>query len=176
MTELDIQQGLFWKRSSGSRVIIPNFTPRGWFEADVWRVTKAGITEEYEVKLTLTDFKADVKKCARYGRRGWTGSSSRETKHQRLFAGDVRGPHRFFFVVPRDLEYKVTPLLPDWAGLVLVRPGSRCAAMDWVKKAPRLHNQPWPAEEESRVLQAMYWRYWRLREKMKSSKITKDAD
>jgi outer membrane autotransporter protein len=46
---------------------MPNYTPKNWFECDVMAVTKAGYLEEYEIKLSASDFKADSKKCFREG-------------------------------------------------------------------------------------------------------------
>lgn len=64
ITELDIQIAL-WKDLQSSRdLVMPNYTPKKWFECDVMAVTKAGYLEEYEIKLSASDFKADAKKCA----------------------------------------------------------------------------------------------------------------
>ena len=61
LSERLIQKKLY-HRLFGNRLVLPNFTPNGWFECDIWVLTKSGYGREYEIKLTVSDFKADAKK------------------------------------------------------------------------------------------------------------------
>ena len=85
---------------------LPNFTPRRWWECDVFEVTRAGYFREYEVKMTISDFKADRKKGAgldwHYKEGHWHRGPG-ESKHKRLEGGDAAGPCQFWFVTPLGL-------------------------------------------------------------------------
>lgn len=161
MTELTIQRELYWQYRSASDLLMPNYTPRRWFECDVWRVTTAGLAVEYEVKLTLSDFRADGRK--RTPSRGtvvdgrWV-DVQQPTKHERLAKADPHGPSRFFYVVPEalaDIE------VPTWAGLIVARPcGANRAVLRTPRQAPKLHAH---AADELSVQTARrncYYRMW----------------
>lgn len=127
---------------------LPRYTPAGWWEMDLFCLSKAGYVTEYEIKTTRADFKADADK------RRYTDAMFRRhlpvtlelaattTKHARLEAGDPAGPKQFFFAVPDGLVEAAE--VPAWAGLVAVtapkkagRPGRMCLK----KPAPVLHRQ-----------------------------------
>lgn len=120
-------------------MVMPNFTPRGWWECDVFELTKAGFFREYEIKLTRSDFHADARK----GQVTFGGSWPATTKtilhkHSQLAARHVKGPSRFYFVCPIDL-IKLEEV-PEWAGLITVKPCEwRQLSLVTVKEAPQLH-------------------------------------
>ncbi len=114
-----------WQRN----FCLPNYTPPEWWECDLFEVTAAGYFREYEVKLSVRDFRADRYKerevrgsgrmelldaaLAKFpGQSRWVAES--ETKHALLAAGSVRGPSQFFYVTPEGL-LDAEPL-PPWAG------------------------------------------------------------
>lgn len=155
-----MEDGGRWRRS----FCLPNYTPEGWFECDLFEVTAAGYFWEYEVKLTLSDFRRDREK------RDWRGG---RTKHQRLGQGDERGPNRFWFVTPPNLLFLIPrPLsnfeapLPPWAGLIEIRwPafGGRWV-VDRVVDAPQLHRE----KLKPRILEhARGVCYWRMHEALR---------
>jgi len=61
ITARDIQRALILPRYRQSTVM-PNYTPRGWWECDVFELTKAEMFVEYEIKLSRADFRADRNK------------------------------------------------------------------------------------------------------------------
>ena len=64
MTNLNawtIQKTLMRERFRRS-FVLPNYTPHAWWESDVFEITAAGYFVEYEVKISVSDFKADAKK------------------------------------------------------------------------------------------------------------------
>lgn len=84
-----------------NNMIIPNiYYPNMYHECDVLVVSKAGYMTEVEIKITLEDFKRDIKK---------------------KYKSD--GLKYFYYAVPSTLVEQVTPLLPTHAGLLSVRPG-----------------------------------------------------
>ncbi len=141
MTERQLQQLIFYKRHAACRLVLPNYTPGGWFECDVFAVTKAGYGVEFEIKVTAADFKRDAEKTS---------------KHELLAARSERAPSRFWYVVPSGLT---SPLLPEYAGLMTFN-GNRIAI---ARDAPRLHSALVPENTLSHALSVCYWRYWRER-------------
>lgn len=155
MTAKEVTIRLFWQLRGNSQVMIPRYTPRDWWECDLWRLTKGDATEEYEVKLSVADFKADFKKSKR-GRityRGGLWDEAPGTMKHELLATSTAGPNRFFYVMPLEIAGLVE--IPAYAGLWVFR--GRYLYRD--KKAPERHGGK--CEITSRqLLHTMYHRYW----------------
>jgi hypothetical protein len=123
---------------------IPRFTPIGWWECDVFEMTDADRWREYEVKLSLADFRADAKKDrmvkGSFRWEGKNGVSDRQTKHSLLAAGSKGGPNHFSFVVPEGLV--PLTILPAWAGLVeIVTDNNGAHHLVTKVEPPKLHNE-----------------------------------
>lgn len=127
-----------------------NYTPQGWWECDIFELTKSGYFREYEVKLTRGDFLRDAKKATERwvpvdvpGKGRIFDRQVGDTKHELLAAGSVKGPTRFWFVVPEGLV-KLEEV-PTWAGLIEVTDSGDESSAYWryragtVKEAPQLH-------------------------------------
>ncbi len=164
MTEFDIQNMLRWKYASRFALLAPNYTPPGWWECDMWAMTKRGYASEYEIKTSVSDFRADARKgCNRnrfHGHR--LVSSVQENKHELLAAGDTRGPKQFWFVTPEGMiEAKD---VPDFAGLIyIVARRNGGYLIPNVKPAPVLHKTPIPNATIRHVASIFYHRFWSLR-------------
>lgn len=168
MNETAIQNELWAHlRDKQHELVVPNYTPKQWWECDVFSLTKAGMMVEHEIKLTVGDFKADAKKERE--RKESTGPAwheykmVQEKKHDRLALADPHGPTRFFYVVPNELLKPED--VPVWAGLIYFRSPRR--TFETVKKAPKLHTQPVPEAVSKHALGVLYWRYWHLRTALK---------
>lgn len=151
MNALDLQDAVMrerWRRST----ILPNYTPRGWWECDVFELTPRGYFREFEVKVSRSDFLADAEKS----RTSWKGPT--KTKHGELSARSILGPTRFFFVVPDGL---VTPEeVPEWAGLLVgERHDALRVSLRQMKAAPSLHRQPFGDERAKHPLSVVYYRF-----------------
>ena len=125
MTAHDITRRLIADRmrachGAGGR-LLPRYTPKGWWECDLFELTKSGYFREYEIKLTLSDFRADAAKK----KTKWTLDSTcmhwqqvdLGTKHGHLGRANPDGPRQFWYVTPS------TMVIPDgefpiWAGLI----------------------------------------------------------
>ena len=89
MTERDIQIAIWWAWGKAGHCCMPNYTPRDWWECDVFCVSKAGYFTEYEIKLTAQDFRADAQKQAtrlangQRVNRGWAPPFALTTKQAR---------------------------------------------------------------------------------------------
>lgn len=174
MTERDIQRELYWSRRGGCSLIVPNYTPWSWFECDIFAVTKIGYFHEYEIKLTISDFKADRHKTRARGH--WeNGRWLRhpvQTKHARLASADIRGPSRFTYVVPEGMvvldppeRIDPTACLPDWAGLIYVVPIMSDGypvryRLSSVRTGPRLHREKVTPRTVEHARRVCYYRMW----------------
>ncbi|MDB6078661.1 MAG: hypothetical protein JWO82_2408 [Akkermansiaceae bacterium] len=166
MNEKTIQNGLFADLfyRSGQRIICPNYTPRGWWECDLFSITKAGFWMEYEIKISVADFRADAGK-ERSERDNWREPAVIVKKHDRLAESHPEGPSRFFYVMPAEVAAKVE--IPAWAGLVTVTAGRTRIHSRVTKPAPRLHKIKASPEMIGHVQSVFCARYWNLRRGLK---------
>lgn len=160
-----------------SKMMIPNYTPSDWWEADVWRCMQSGMTAEYEIKLSASDFKADGKKSK------WTGPFRGKTeifKHELLAKGTASGPNRFFYVTPLDLDVEI----PEWAGHLVVtraiedlRDDRVRGCLRWSnmvrtrKQAPVLHRDK-AKLEVAPVATTLMHRYWNEKRRHLHSRLS----
>lgn len=130
---------------------LPNFQPYGWYEADILSITQAGYIYEYEIKTSISDFKADFK--------------NKRYKHM-LLDGKLKKsyeniPRKFFFVCPEGL-LDVNDI-PPYAGLIYVIESQYNMRLKTVKDAPtnRLATKI-SVKDKERIFVSLYWRYINL--------------
>lgn len=114
MKSAEIQKSLMvWARANTSEIVVPNYF-LGRFEADLLKITRAGLFTEYEIKVSRADFKKDAEKGADLYQ-GWQLPTVTVNKHEYIRAG--KHVHRFYFVVPDGL---VDPAeVPAGFGLII---------------------------------------------------------
>ena len=162
MTERQIQCALFREFRSTSSLVIPNYSPAGYWQCDLWRVTKAGYAEEYEIKLTVADFKQDAQKFMKSRTVEKTPDGKRirvllETrKHELVEAGG--GPNRFWYVAPSGLLS--IDMIPSWAGLREVTRHGNWLRVGTTKRAPELHKRQADQKVIEHAQSVFYWRFW----------------
>lgn len=158
MTERCIQRWLFQELRSATKIAMPNYTPAGWWECDLFSVTKAGYFHEHEIKLSVADFRADAKKSER----GWNYERRKQedrNKHDELASACERGPSCFWFVVPEGLIESSD--VPEWAGLkYAIRQDRYWGRTKIVRPAPRLHREKANPKVIEHAKGVCYWRYW----------------
>lgn len=165
ITERRIQLAIYADKSGASQIICPNYTPAGWWECDLWQVTKAGYAVEYEIKLSLSDFKIDAKKTQRRFENSNETEKWKiidENKHDLLSDRCERGPSRFFYCIPDELIDQIHPILPAWAGLLSFK-HSRLryrSARRIIKDAPKLHKVKVCPREIELCKDRVMFRYW----------------
>lgn len=158
MTAKLIQRELIrtrWTRN----FILPNYTPKGWWECDLFELTAAGLFREYEIKVSLSDFRKDATKERNTWQTRTNPLSDPINKHVQIRARHPASPTRFFYVTPTDL---LSPeIVPYWAGLITVhRSGSRL--VETVKKpAPLLHKGKVSEDVRDHARGICYWRMHR---------------
>lgn len=162
------------------KFMLPRYTPKDWWECDVFAVTKAGYFTEFECKTTRSDFFNDSKKRDG-GKHRWDNELVQmvqvrppTNKHELLALGSPRGPVHFWYVVPEGL---VTSLeCPVWAGLLIVRENQNHTVE--LKAAPRLHRQKVAPEIMEHARSVCYYRMhgaWRDLERLKEKPATPAA-
>jgi DNA polymerase III psi subunit len=81
--------------------IVPNVSYGLWIhECDLLIVSQAGYCTEVEIKISISDLKADFKKEHQH--------KSKKIKY-------------FYYAIPESLKEKALPLIPDHAGLIIVK-------------------------------------------------------
>ena len=175
-SETNIQCALF-RRERQQQLVIPNYTPRHWFECDLFVVTKACHFREYEIKLTASDLRADESKRLKGWRLRARAEESVEqqerqrrrqegaSKHELLSTGYTHGPSQFTYITPEDVAQPDD--VPEWAGLIHVSVDKYDRVLlRKVKKPKRLHDQ----KIEQRVIDhargVCYWRFWTERQRV----------
>jgi len=121
-TEELMQQKLLHFRST-PRYALQNLYVFGW-ESDILFLSKSGYWTEIEIKVSRSDFKADLK--------------NKVGKHWLLSDPDNKlKPNQFFYAAPRGLIHPDE--VPEYAGLLTV--SDRCFGADMQKPAPWLHRR-----------------------------------
>lgn len=171
MTERELQNFLWADRGQRHALFVPCFTPCDWWECDIWGLTDAGFAVEFEIKLTVADFRADAQKERKFYENKdaprWEDRyiPTARLKHAMLSGRDPRSPNRFFYVVPFDFPLERVAV-PEWAGVLRKNP--RGYSFHEEVKAPKLHTQK-PSEKSVRQAErCFYYRYWSLRQKFKT--------
>lgn len=164
LCEFDIQNAMFSRLFTGHIHICPNYTPRGWFECDMFAVTMAGYFVEFEIKISAADFRNDVKK-SRDKRTIHDFCAHRlpemERKHDLLAAKDKRGPSRFFYVLPENVV--ASSDVPEWAGIWRASRFGERVVLGMERKAPQLHKEMVDASVVHHLQKIFYYRFWNER-------------
>lgn len=165
LTERSIQRALHFALRSSAHVMLPNYTPAGWFEMDLCVITKHFRLVEYEIKLSRSDILADAKKeMVRFDfERHVPYSNQPQNKREMTRRGDLRGPSRFIYVIPKDLLRSVVDAIPDWAGIYVA---STNGVYVWVRQhraAQQLHRHGVDRRLPQNMMRSAYYRFWNER-------------
>ena len=140
---------------SNPKYIVENLYVFDW-ESDMLIKTRSGYWYEVECKISFADFKNDFK-------HKWQ-------KHELLKTGDEnhRRPNYFYYCVPWYLSGKVLPLLPDYAGLIVLTENGR---QNEVKRSPCLHQHKY-TNEELKLCDKFYYAYRNWKENVERHQPT----
>ena len=158
-TEGRIQEVLYRELSKrGHEPIIPNIEMLSG-EADLVSITKAGFVNEFEIKISRSDFKADRKKQAKHMRYAdvLTGDSTGVFQH----AHRLSAPTQFWYAVPAGLVNEGE--VPPHAGLMYVGMNDGFWRLRTVRRAPRLHSERVPEHDMRAIARSFMFRYWSQR-------------
>jgi len=181
-----IERVIYAKYTGNHEYIMPTATPPGWWECDIFSLTKAGYMNEFEIKVSRSDFKADWKKglgpytSAKHrgfdmrkcrGRTGefkkeWEEASRPVLKHDLLAEKCTKGPTYFWFCTPDGLLK--TEDIPEYAGHIVfpdvadgVSPWTH-ACMNVAKKAPALHRDKFSEKRLKTLTYRIMYRYQQM--------------
>lgn len=131
-------------------IIVPNSCVYGW-ESDVVGVTKTGFAHEFEIKLTVADFKAEARKVKKF--------ESLESGVYRYHYGQLTAerPNYFQYVVPEGLIDIAD--VPDFAGLIYVDNGYISVR----KKPVKIHTEKVTDKQWRQMTRSVMYRYWDMR-------------
>lgn len=143
LTETKIQQilisGLMKK---GHNYVIPNLYFYAW-ESDLISTSVAGLVNEYEIKISTSDFGADFKKKKKH-----------DALDARLSNSKQGIPNYFWYVCPRNLISVED--VPNYAGLIWIEDKGPVTK----KKAPRLHTNKLTPKQMWKLGKTQMWRLW----------------
>lgn len=133
------------------------------WESDLLVVTEAGYATEVEVKVSYADWAGDAKKDK------WE-PSVHTYRHNGAYGKhdihEVRGwkyIKKFYYAVPQSIADKVPKNLPEYAGILAVRPKGQVIV---VRSAEARKAEKLTAEMKDRLHGSMYYRF--VREFMRS--------
>lgn len=174
LTEADIQEIIYANFAFQKfQFLIPNsFTYQG--EQDMIGVTKKSrLSYEFEIKISVQDFKNDFKnkiekhsiyktgKIPDHAKRYFDSLEDDYNKefNKKMVEKYTCRPNYFYYVVPQDLISVED--IPDYAGLYYIRKNSH--EMKIIKKAKKLHKDRVNNDQLINMLSKTYYKYWKAR-------------
>lgn len=185
MDKKDINESYIQKRllsgwKSTHQYVMENLYVFEW-ESDFLLKTKSGYWYEAEIKISFSDFKADFKKKEKHqilenGFKIWKSWKYNPlTKEKIEYNKEVKTkrPNYFTYAVPWYLEEQVKPLLPKYAGLLVLDENGYILRES--VKPPKLHSEKY--SDESLGLTEKFYYNWRTcrQDKMMVSKNHNDT-
>ncbi|MEG1142057.1 MAG: hypothetical protein RSE41_06390 [Clostridia bacterium] len=102
---------LLKEQSKYNEITIPNFyynkgkkNYKEYYECDLFKISKSGYTIEFEIKISLEDYKHD-----------FTKSKKGVTKHELIATG--KRTNKFFYVIPENII--PLDLIPNYCGVIV---------------------------------------------------------
>ena len=164
MNTPEMEKLIYWYFKESSSVIVPKVSGNNWWldtEADpmIWRnivnhecdmliVTKNQYLTEVEIKISLSDLKADFKK-----------------KHQHK----DENIKNFYYAFPEEIKEKAIELIPEKAGILIavkkhLNSGYEYRDIECYRK-PKINNLAKPINDRvlSMIYRLGYLRYWNYR-------------
>jgi len=175
VTESDInlilaRNHLFFQRYE---MMLPNVFTSHDNEVDFLGIRKSGFCDEFEIKLSRSDFMADKKKFVmwrepsqeeyRLSFGGWDDRQNLDwykPKHEALEQG-LMMVNYFTFAVPAGLVS--VNEVPEFAGLIEVMEDRR---LKWLKEPVRLHRNKLTDSQKYQLARKGAYRYWNIRKQI----------
>lgn len=150
ISHVKLQRELVKEFDRKSSLIVPNCYPCGWFENDVFRISKSGYWYEYEIKTSVADYRQDFRKIA---------VRDELPKHQQLAERSAAAPNYFSFVLPIGL---IPPSeIPEYCGVYEVcrYEGNGHFFINQTRRPPLLHKKKPDTDEILRIKHNVYLRF-----------------
>lgn len=162
MNTPEMEKLIYWYFQDSSLVIVPKISGNNWWfdsetmlwknivnhECDMLIVTKNHYLTEIEIKISLSDLKADFKK-----------------KHQHK----DENIKNFYYAFPEEMKEKAIELIPEKAGILIavkkhLNSGYEYRDIECYRK-PKINKEAKPINDIvlSRIYRLGYLRYWNYR-------------
>ena len=133
------------------------------FESDILALKSSGYTTEYEIKMSVSDFRNDFKKKKYVNTSDYNKQKEYISKHDFIKSG--QGANRFYYCMPIKVFEKVQNEIPEFAGIVifiLPKDGVSTNTVVWAKRSAKLIRKDKPDYNEIKnsILVAMYYKSW----------------
>lgn len=172
--EKDINESFIQKKlnnvKSTHKYIMENLYVFDW-ESDFLLKTNSGYYYEYEIKISVSDFKHDFVKEEKHFilKNGFKKRYTyRNIKGVRtvIKEEDVpkKRPNYFTYVVPWTIINQVKELVPEYAGLICLEENG---SLTEIKKSPKLHSEKY-SDESLKLCEKFYYN-WRNAKDFKDS-------
>ncbi len=180
-TETEIQLQLYKcvVAPNRSEIVIPNTYNAFPWEADLVKITASHLTHEFEIKNTLSDFRADQKKVEKHealkkGKYVHVYADSLKEKWPDIYKDTEQYIPNYFWYVCVGFE----PVVPEYAGLIVgekrmleteeekKRFGGGKDYYWWFEKkiqAPRIHREKLPDSKILPLFKSVHFRYWEMK-------------
>lgn len=153
-------------------IAVPNCYTTHDNEADLFCIRSSGFCDEFEIKLTRSDFFNDAKKSVNYRDCDWNGVDSdflknnpnwqrekllapwQKLKHQALIDGDM--PTNYFWYILKSGIVELTEV-PEWAGVFFVNDAGELIRQ---RQPKRLHKEKLSHEFRYKISRKLAYRYW----------------
>jgi len=151
-------------------LIAPNIDIFYTGEMDVCSVMQGGCVNEYEIKLTRSDFKKDFLKERKHPifrniREGIRSGTREFFEGEETYLIQYTSPNYYYFVVPQDL---IKPEeIPEYAGLIYFR---KYKDFRTVKAAKKLHKERISDENRTKIADALMQCCWTFKERLEALK------
>lgn len=150
---------------------LPNCYYQHDSEADLFAIRKSGFCDEFEVKISRSDFLADAKKVVQYrqpvsGEYGYLKERApyNKPKLDALSSGELKINY-FWYVVPEGLI--TIEEVPTFAGLIQICVGLKGKKyLETLQTPKRLHKNKLSDEFKYKTAKKAVFRYWDLRAKL----------
>ncbi|WP_338964128.1 MmcB family DNA repair protein [Fusobacterium nucleatum] len=162
MTTPEMEKLIYWYFEKSSLVIVPKVSGNNWWfdsetmiwknivnhECDILIVSKNQYLTEVEIKISLSDLKADFKK---------------EHQHK------DENIKNFYYAFPEEMKEKAIELIPEGAGILIavkkhLNSGYEYRDIECYRK-PKINKKTKPINDIvlSRIYRLGYLRYWNYR-------------
>lgn len=131
--------------------------------ADLIVLTRARYITEVEIKVSVADWKQDLKK-PKWSQRPLSKDPFWDERMREHLSNRRAHVARFFYAIPETLESKIPDGLPEGVGIIVVRQGGGKYGYDRVdtlREAVRRKSKPMSEAEFNGMMTTCYYRYWR---------------
>lgn len=134
-------------------------------ETDFLIINNNGHAFDIEIKISMQDFKKDVDKVHKHNILSNSHFqlpykySGKYEANELIYTEDR--PNRFYYCIPQTLQSKIQPLIPEYAGLLVITESGK---MKKIKEAKLLHKNNQMQKLESRLCRKFYYNYLESRQ------------